>query len=125
CAVFALVWVKAQTDWIARMRSMRPWPWKERSRPRSVAVEVKICFTFSDSPINSLRIERNAATTPLTCGAAMLVPLVSKYPQSRFSTSLATSLELGAAQETIFSPGAREVRLAAAVPGRAFGGEIG
>ena len=37
----------------------------------------KISFTRSGWPMNSRPTERNAAITPETCGAAMLVPLSS------------------------------------------------
>jgi hypothetical protein len=48
-------------------------------RLRSVAVERKMSLTASGFPMNSRRTERNAAMTPDTCGAAMLVPLSSLY----------------------------------------------
>jgi hypothetical protein len=53
-------------DWIARMTSTSPDHWKSRTRPRSVAVEVNMRLTSSGWPMNSGRIERNAAMAPLT-----------------------------------------------------------
>src|SRR6516165_10095586 len=89
---------------MARIRSTKPAPWKERSRFKSVAAPKKISFTRSGSPMNSRRTERNAAITPLTCGAAMLVPLSSTY--SHCFPSARSINNFPVAAERIFSPGA-------------------
>jgi hypothetical protein len=44
---------------------------------RGRVVERKMRFTSSGLPMNSRRIDRNAAMAPDTWGAAMLVPLSS------------------------------------------------
>lgn len=63
---------------MVRIRSTSPLPWKYLSRPMSDALFSTICFTFSGCPMNSRRTERNAATAPDTCDAAVLVPLSSR-----------------------------------------------
>ena len=46
-------------------------------RPSGVAVDVNTFLISCGLPMNSRRIDRNAAIAPETCGAAMLVPLSS------------------------------------------------
>src|SRR5688572_19610318 len=61
------------------MTSTSPRPWKYGARFRSVAVDKKTRFTSSGCFRYSRRIDRNAAITPETCGAAWLVPESSRY----------------------------------------------